>query len=87
MVLDKESPFYKPLCNIYFLEKNKLKKLCYELQHLTVVWLLGIRLHAQAFTLAALAGAAVIEYYDHKSGAKAERVAKFLNYDGQPHRD
>lgn len=54
---------------------------------LTVVCLLGIRLHAQAFTLAALAGAAVIEYYDHKSGAKAERVAKFLNYDGQPHRD
>ncbi|KAI5650812.1 hypothetical protein M9H77_36817 [Catharanthus roseus] len=33
-------------------------------------------LHAQALTLAALAGAAVVEYYDHKSGAKAERVAK-----------
>ncbi|OVA00225.1 hypothetical protein BVC80_23g25 [Macleaya cordata] len=35
-------------------------------------------LHAQALTLAALAGAAVVEYYDHQSGAKAERYAKFL---------
>lgn len=29
-----------------------------------------LRLHAQALTLAALAGAAVVEYYDHKTGAK-----------------
>lgn len=43
-----------------------------------VAYLLEVRLHAQALTLAALVGAAVVEYYDHKSGAKAERVAKFL---------
>ncbi|KAL3634581.1 hypothetical protein CASFOL_021635 [Castilleja foliolosa] len=36
-------------------------------------------LHAQALTLAALAGAAVVEYYDHNSGAKVERVAKFID--------
>ena len=41
------------------------------------------RLHAQALTLAALAGAAVVEYYDHKSGAKARRVADFL--ESEPH--
>lgn len=40
-----------------------------------------IRLHAQALTLAALAGAAIVEYYDHKSGAKAERVVKLLDID------
>lgn len=34
------------------------------------------RLHAQALTLAALAGAAVVEYYDHKSGEKAKRYEK-----------
>ncbi|KAI3953336.1 hypothetical protein MKW92_050405 [Papaver armeniacum] len=42
------------------------------------VRIIHARLHAQALTLAALAGAAVVEYYDHKSGAKAERYAKFL---------
>lgn len=31
------------------------------------------RLHAQALTLAALAGAAVVEYYDHKTGARDTR--------------
>ncbi|KAL3573450.1 hypothetical protein D5086_024063 [Populus alba] len=35
-------------------------------------------LHAQALTLAALAGAALVEYFDHKSGAKAEQYAKFV---------
>lgn len=30
-----------------------------------------LRLHAQALTLAALAGAAVVEYYDHKSEERA----------------
>lgn len=45
------------------------------------------RLHAQALTLAALAGAAVVEYYDHRSGAKQERVAKFLGANGHPHKD
>ncbi|KAJ8566004.1 hypothetical protein K7X08_008580 [Anisodus acutangulus] len=44
----------------------------------TSVKIIHARLHAQALTLAALAGAAVVEYYDHNSGAKAERVAKFL---------
>ncbi|CAO2834331.1 unnamed protein product [Amaranthus hypochondriacus] len=33
----------------------------------TSVRLIHARLHAQALTLAALAGAAVVEYYDHKS--------------------
>ncbi|KAL0457421.1 UNVERIFIED_CONTAM: putative E3 ubiquitin-protein ligase LIN [Sesamum latifolium] len=45
----------------------------------TSVKIIHARLHAQALTLAALAGAAVVEYYDHKTGAKAERVAKFLD--------
>ncbi|XP_028780886.1 uncharacterized protein LOC114737149 [Neltuma alba] len=44
----------------------------------TSVKIIHARLHAQALTLAALAGAAVVEYYDHKTGAKAERYAKFL---------
>ncbi|KAL8167182.1 hypothetical protein V2J09_008681 [Rumex salicifolius] len=47
----------------------------------TSVKIIHARLHAQALTLAALAGAAVVEYYDHKSGAKAERVASFLETD------
>ncbi|GER56891.1 hypoxia induced protein conserved regioncontaining protein [Striga asiatica] len=34
----------------------------------TSVKIIHARLHAQALTLAALAGAAVVEYYDHKSG-------------------
>uniref|UniRef100_A0A7N0T1X7 HIG1 domain-containing protein n=1 Tax=Kalanchoe fedtschenkoi TaxID=63787 RepID=A0A7N0T1X7_KALFE len=45
----------------------------------TSVKIIHARLHAQGLTLAALAGAAVVEYYDHKSGAKAERYAKFLD--------
>ncbi|XP_054778469.1 uncharacterized protein LOC129286545 [Prosopis cineraria] len=44
----------------------------------TSVKIIHARLHAQALTLAALAGAAVVEYYDHQTGAKAERYAKFL---------
>ncbi|KAI4349946.1 hypothetical protein L6164_010485 [Bauhinia variegata] len=47
----------------------------------TSVRIIHARLHAQALTLAALAGAAVVEWYDHKSGAKAERYAKFLPID------
>ncbi|KAF5200069.1 Hypoxia-responsive family protein [Thalictrum thalictroides] len=54
----------------------------------TSVKIIHARLHAQALTLAALAGAAVVEYYDHKSGSKAERYAKFLPpMDVQPHKD
>ncbi|XP_038878374.1 uncharacterized protein LOC120070626 [Benincasa hispida] len=53
----------------------------------TSVKIIHARLHAQAFTLAALAGAAVVEYYDHKSGAKADRYAKFLQIDNYSHKD
>ncbi|KAL9683573.1 hypothetical protein QQ045_015395 [Rhodiola kirilowii] len=46
------------------------------------------RLHAQALTLAALAGAAVVEYYDHKSTAtKPERYAKYLPISTFSHKD
>ncbi|KAL8481496.1 hypothetical protein ACS0TY_027318 [Phlomoides rotata] len=51
----------------------------------TSVKIIHARLHAQALTLAALCGAAIVEYYDHKSGAKAERVAKFLDLNDQRH--
>ncbi|KAK3225381.1 hypothetical protein Dsin_005243 [Dipteronia sinensis] len=47
----------------------------------TSVKIIHARLHAQALTLAALAGAAVVEYYDHKSGTKADRYAKYLPAD------
>ncbi|KAF3454536.1 hypothetical protein FNV43_RR04984 [Rhamnella rubrinervis] len=53
----------------------------------TSVKIIHARLHAQALTLAALAGAAVVEYYDHKSGAKADRYAKFLPVDSFSHKD
>ncbi|KAJ7202502.1 hypothetical protein O6H91_03G066200 [Diphasiastrum complanatum] len=36
------------------------------------------RLHAQALTLAALAGAAVVEYYEHKSGDKAKKYEEHI---------
>jgi hypothetical protein len=42
------------------------------------------RLHAQALTLAALAGSALVEYYDHQqgSGSKVHQYAKqFLSSD------
>lgn len=45
------------------------------------------RLHAQALTLAALAGAAAVEYYDHKSGARADRYAKLLDMDAPAQKD
>lgn len=53
----------------------------------TSVRIIHARLHAQALTLAALAGAAVVEYYDHRSEAKAERVAKFLEMDQHTTKD
>ncbi|KAL9450414.1 hypothetical protein AB3S75_012204 [Citrus x aurantiifolia] len=53
----------------------------------TSVKIIHARLHAQALTLAALAGAAVVEYYDHKSGSKTERYAKFLPADPYTHKD
>ncbi|XP_052193567.1 uncharacterized protein LOC127802003 [Diospyros lotus] len=50
----------------------------------TSVKIIHARLHAQALTLAALAGAAAVEYYDHKTKKepKADRpYAKFLRLD------
>ncbi|OWM71233.1 uncharacterized protein LOC116204549 [Punica granatum] len=51
----------------------------------TSVKIIHARLHAQALTLAALAGAAVVEYYDHRTGKKAEHIAKFLEIDENRH--
>ncbi|CAE5966237.1 unnamed protein product [Arabidopsis arenosa] len=45
-----------------------------------------LRLHAQALTLAALAGAAVVEYYDHKTEA-TNRYPKFLPPENLSHKD
>ncbi|KAF7137265.1 uncharacterized protein LOC131334682 [Rhododendron vialii] len=53
----------------------------------TSVKLIHARLHAQALTLAALAGAAAVEYYDQKSDSKADRYAKFLPMDAYSHKD
>ncbi|GFZ07077.1 hypoxia-responsive family protein [Actinidia rufa] len=53
----------------------------------TSVKIIHARLHAQALTLAALAGAAVVEYYDHKSGAKTDRYPKFLPMDAYSRKD
>lgn len=44
----------------------------------TSVKIIHARLHAQALTLAALAGAGIVEYYEHKSGEKAKRYEKHL---------
>ncbi|RRT55891.1 hypothetical protein BHE74_00030811 [Ensete ventricosum] len=57
------------------------------LRHLEIYF---YRLHAQALTLAALAGAALVEYYDHStgSGSKVNRYAKqFLTMDTQAQKD
>lgn len=51
---------------------------------------LSFRLHAQALTLAALAGAAVVEYFDHQSssGPKVDKFAnQFLAMDVHSHKD
>ncbi|KAL3749420.1 hypothetical protein ACJRO7_010519 [Eucalyptus globulus] len=53
----------------------------------TSVKIIHARLHAQALTLAALAGAAVVEYYDHQTGKKADRYAKILNFDEHQQKD
>ncbi|XP_020583479.1 uncharacterized protein LOC110026734 [Phalaenopsis equestris] len=44
----------------------------------TSVKIIHARLHAQAFTLAALAGAAAVEYYDHRFNPEA-KVDKFTS--------
>ncbi|GMJ11181.1 HYPOXIA-INDUCED GENE DOMAIN 3 [Hibiscus trionum] len=46
----------------------------------TSVKIIHARLHAQALTLAALAGAAVVEYYDHRNKPKPDPYAKYLPY-------
>eukprot|EP00243_Klebsormidium_subtile_P009234 TRINITY_DN456_c0_g1_i1.p1 TRINITY_DN456_c0_g1~~TRINITY_DN456_c0_g1_i1.p1 ORF type:complete len:100 (-),score=2.22 TRINITY_DN456_c0_g1_i1:270-569(-) len=43
------------------------------------VKLIHARLHAQALTLAALVGAATIEWWEHRSGKKAERYHDSLD--------
>ncbi|XP_022744726.1 uncharacterized protein LOC111295488 [Durio zibethinus] len=53
----------------------------------TSVKIIHARLHAQAFTLAALAGAAVIEYYDHRNRPKADPYAKLLPADRYSHKE
>ncbi|MFQ6635212.1 hypothetical protein Gotur_011574 [Gossypium turneri] len=53
----------------------------------TSVKIIHARLHAQALTLAALAGAAAVEYYDHRNRAEADPYAKFLPADGYSHKD
>ncbi|KAL2468611.1 Hypoxia-responsive family protein [Forsythia ovata] len=53
----------------------------------TSVKIIHARLHAQALTLAALAGAAVVEYYDHKAGKNADPYAKFLPLDTYSQKD
>ncbi|KAK1317168.1 hypothetical protein QJS10_CPA05g00394 [Acorus calamus] len=54
----------------------------------TSVKIIHARLHAQALTLAALAGAAVVEYYDRRSGVKADRYAKqYLTMEAFPQKD
>ncbi|CAK8572482.1 unnamed protein product [Lathyrus sativus] len=42
----------------------------------TSVKIIHARLHAQGLTLAALAGAALVEYYDHKSDERAARDSR-----------
>ncbi|XWS58151.1 hypothetical protein CRYUN_Cryun08bG0010200 [Craigia yunnanensis] len=53
----------------------------------TSVKIIHARLHAQALTLAALAGAAVVEYYDHRNKPKADPYAKFLPVDRYSHKE
>ncbi|KAK9139336.1 hypothetical protein Scep_009017 [Stephania cephalantha] len=54
----------------------------------TSVRLIHARLHAQALTLAALAGAAVVEYYESRSGVKADRYSKYFPpMDARAHKD
>ncbi|GLT38006.1 hypothetical protein SLA2020_122820 [Shorea laevis] len=55
----------------------------------TSVKIIHARVYAQALTLAALAGAAVAEYYDHKSGPHVDRrYAKYqFPIDAYSHKD
>ncbi|XP_022719448.1 uncharacterized protein LOC111277331 [Durio zibethinus] len=53
----------------------------------TSVKIIHARLHAQALTLAALAGAAVVEYYDHRNRTKADPYASYLSVDAYSHKE
>ncbi|XP_021912156.1 uncharacterized protein LOC110825917 [Carica papaya] len=53
----------------------------------TSVRIIHARLHAQALTLAALAGAAAVEYFEHKTVGQTDRYAKFLPVDTYSHKD
>ncbi|CAL5084791.1 unnamed protein product [Urochloa decumbens] len=56
----------------------------------TSVKIIHARLHAQALTLAALAGSALVEYYDHQqgSGSKVHQYAKqYLSSDGSSQKE
>ncbi|KAL6146550.1 PREDICTED: uncharacterized protein LOC101307509 [Fragaria vesca subsp. vesca] len=45
------------------------------------------RLNAQAITLAALFGSAVVEYYDHNTGKKADKYAKYMHIENFQNKD
>ncbi|PUZ73369.1 hypothetical protein GQ55_2G468600 [Panicum hallii var. hallii] len=56
----------------------------------TSVKIIHARLHAQALTLAALAGSALVEYYDHQqgSGSKVHQYAKqYLSSEGSSQKE
>ncbi|WZY79306.1 hypothetical protein YC2023_025690 [Brassica napus] len=59
-----------------FTTSNRLQYVAYN----TILASTPVLLHAQALTLAGLAGAAAVEYYDHKTGA-TDRYPKFLKPD------
>ena len=47
----------------------------------------NFRLNAQAITLAALFGSAVVEYYDHNTGKKADKYAKYMHIENFQNKD
>ncbi|KAM5561154.1 hypothetical protein ABKV19_021985 [Rosa sericea] len=51
------------------------------------VKMIHARLNAQAITLAALFGSAVVEYYDHKTGKKADKYAKYMHLENFQSKD
>lgn len=56
----------------------------------TSVKIIHARLHAQALTLAALAGSALVEYYDHRSGSgsRVHQYAKqFITPESNPQKE
>ncbi|PRQ42275.1 putative hypoxia induced protein [Rosa chinensis] len=51
------------------------------------VKMIHARMNAQAITLAALFGSAVVEYYDHKTGKKADKYAKYVHIENFQSKD